>query len=136
MTNREKFKDVFGKDIKWSSAIEPQILALKSAHIDRIDCMEEWLNAEYKESTTKNDIGVDCISRKAVLEITAETGALETQDRVKALPSVTPIRPKGHWIDGHCSECGCDVPAYIVDWKWQKDMDAKFCPNCGADMRI
>ena len=42
---------------------------------------------------------------------------------------------KGHWIDGHCSECGCDVPAYIVDWKWQKDMDAKFCPNCGADMR-
>lgn len=56
MTNREKFKDVFGKDIKWSNAIEPQILALKSAHIDGIDCMEEWLNAEYKESTTKKDL--------------------------------------------------------------------------------
>jgi hypothetical protein len=32
----------------------------------------------------------DAISRQAVLEITAETGALETQARVKALPPVTP----------------------------------------------
>ena len=41
----------------------------------------------------------------------------------------------GHWVHGeYCSECGCDVPAYIVDWKWQKDMDAKHCPNCGAKM--
>jgi hypothetical protein len=43
---------------------------------------------------------------------------------------------KGHWVHGeYCSECGCDVPAYIIDWKWQKDMNAKYCPNCGADMR-
>ena len=40
----------------------------------------------------------------------------------------------GKWIDGHCSECGCDIPAYIIDWKWQKDMDARYCPNCGAKM--
>ena len=40
----------------------------------------------------------------------------------------------GRWVDGHCSNCGCDVPAYIIDWKWQKDMDAKFCPQCGAKM--
>lgn len=55
MTNREKFKEVFGKDIKWSEAIEPQMLALKSAQINGIDCMEEWLNAEYKAPTTKSD---------------------------------------------------------------------------------
>ena len=42
--------------------------------------------------------------------------------------------PNGKWIDGQCSICGCDVPAYIIDWKWQKDMDANFCPNCGARM--
>ena len=48
MTNREKFKEIFNKDIYWSRAIEPQILALKSAHIDGIDCMEEWLNSEYE----------------------------------------------------------------------------------------
>lgn len=41
---------------------------------------------------------------------------------------------KGKWIDGQCSNCGCDVPAYIIDWKWQKDMDANYCPNCGARM--
>lgn len=46
-----------------------------------------------------------------------------------------PERKKGRWIDGQCSICGCDVPAYIIDWKWQKDMDANFCPNCGADMK-
>lgn len=40
----------------------------------------------------------------------------------------------GHWIDGHCSECGCDAPAYIIDWKWQKDINAKYCSNCGARM--
>ena len=44
-------------------------------------------------------------------------------------------RKRGRWVDGHCSECGCDVPAYIIDWKWQKDMEAKFCPMCGAEMR-
>ncbi len=49
MTNREKFREVFNKDIYWSRALEPQILALKSAHIDGIDCMEEWLNSEYTE---------------------------------------------------------------------------------------
>lgn len=48
MTNREVFKTVFNKDIQWSKALEPQILALKSAHIVGVDCMEEWLNAEYK----------------------------------------------------------------------------------------
>ena len=44
-------------------------------------------------------------------------------------------RKKGKWVNGQCSECGCDVPAYIIDWKWQKDMDAKFCPMCGAKMK-
>lgn len=42
----------------------------------------------------------------------------------------------GHWVNGdHCSECGCDVPAYVEDWKWERDMNAKFCPNCGARMQ-
>ena len=44
-------------------------------------------------------------------------------------------KKKGKWVNGQCSECGCDVPAYIIDWKWQKDMDAKFCPMCGAKMK-
>jgi hypothetical protein len=55
--------------------------------------------------------------------------------RIEQLPSAQPERKKAKWIDGRCSNCGCDTPAYIIDWKWQKDMDANFCPNCGADMR-
>lgn len=55
MTNREKFREVFNKDIHWSRALEPQILALKSAHIDGIDCMEEWLNSEYIEPQVEED---------------------------------------------------------------------------------
>ena len=42
---------------------------------------------------------------------------------------------QGHWVNGeYCSECGCDIPANIIDWRWQKDMDAKYCPNCGIKM--
>lgn len=55
MTNREKFREVFNKDIHWSRGLEPQILALKSAHIDGIDCMEEWLNSEYTEPQVEID---------------------------------------------------------------------------------
>lgn len=57
-------------------------------------------------------------------------------DAINNLPPVNPQEPKtGQWVHGkYCSECGCDVPAYIIDWKWQKDMDAKYCPNCGARM--
>lgn len=40
-------------------------------------------------------------------------------------------RPHGEWIDGYCSKCGgmsfCDG--------WGRDLESKFCPNCGADMR-
>ena len=85
----------------------------------------------------------DAISRQAVLEkaVYTETeegwcGYTVDVDFIKSLPPVNPQEPKtGHWTHGgFCSECGCDVPAYIIDWKWQKDMDAKYCPICGAKM--
>lgn len=70
-------------------------------------------------------------------KIQLETGCnFATADRiVKSRPTVD-VKPVVHarWVDDHCSNCGCDVPAYIIDWKWQKDMDAKFCPMCGAQM--
>lgn len=63
-------------------------------------------------------------------------------DRQKLFDSIVDQQPTvdtapvrhGKWIDGHCSRCGCDVPAYIEDWKWIKDMNAKYCPMCGARM--
>lgn len=54
-------------------------------------------------------------------------------------------RPQGKWIypektdkekgyGGYCSNCKCDMPIFVEDWK-QKYCETKFCPNCGADMR-
>lgn len=52
--------------------------------------------------------------------------------------SVTPIRPKGHWIEErndygelthwHCSNC-YDNSGFITTCKWD------FCPNCGSNNR-
>ena len=108
-------------------------------------------------STIKDDLVVDCISRADVNRIiceyrddTAETGSERDLERVyganevgaliSKLPSVTSIRPKGHWkydytsADGHrvyhCSECGCylkpKTSEYLSDYKW--------CSLCGAKM--
>lgn len=95
----------------------------------------------------------DLISRQAVLDVLCNLGwgceengadteyvsALEDcAEKVKELPSVKPQEPKtGRWIDGHCSECDCEEPIFIVEmfgWRWIKDMDAKYCPNCGKKM--
>ena len=60
---------------------------------------------------------------------------------VETIPSVTPERKKGKWIeeddgwDGvfwRCSEC--NEPLYLVDGT-PVDNEYHFCPNCGADMR-
>lgn len=85
---------------------------------------------------TIRQLYLDLASQKAVIDI------------LKVLPSVTPIRPKGHWEHGrelsrvfigdalrginyedwHCSNCHCVIEQSIKP-KWN------YCPNCGADMR-
>ena len=54
---------------------------------------------------------------------------------IKALEQEPKI---GHWVHSeycdYCSECGCDIPAYIIDWKWHKDVEVKYCPQCGSKM--
>lgn len=85
----------------------------------------------------------DCISREEVqnlisrwlsdylLDETRE--ALETINyKVGDMPSVTPERPKGKWIDVNgdgglfeCSKCGDKVCC----------ANNNYCPNCGAEMK-
>ncbi len=84
----------------------------------------------------------DCISRQAVIDITAETGALETQRRVMNLPPVQPKAKAGKWIMkedntsfvrqlprrwAECSCCGwsCDIG---IAKRYN------YCPDCGAKM--
>ena len=69
-----------------------------------ITALTEGATVSDKEPTTKNDLGVDCISRKAVLDITWQDPSYadplnvltEVRDKVRELPSVIPQKPR--WI--------------------------------------
>ena len=77
----------------------------------------------------------DAVSRQAVIDITAETGALETQRRVMELPSVQPKAREGRWLhrnDDHndwseCSECG-----YGDEGEVKFGKETPYCPYCGS----
>lgn len=96
-----------------------------------------------QEPTTKNNLAVDCIDRKKLIDwinIWGITPIIKNPllRHVQGMPSVTPIRPKGHWIvekggsylgirNACCSNC---KDFYTNDWAYMN-----YCPNCGADMR-
>lgn len=82
----------------------------------------------------------DCISREAMLSLHTEyaekigaTTFWKLRDDIRALPPVTPERPKGKWIRCKsrfgkyfkCSECGRKL-----NWI---DRDDNYCNNCGSD---
>lgn len=75
MTNREKFKKVFGIEVKWSDALSPQIAALSSIQLKGISCAEEWLNAEYVPRHTNQlafecpSIGQFCVDIESAVEV-------------------------------------------------------------------
>ena len=90
---------------------------------------------------TKNDLGVDAVSRQAVLDLmiqkwgenfSGDSAMQESIDAIRVLPSVTPQEPKtGHWISkphiygvAFCSECDFEL----------RVNDTNYCPNCGAKM--
>lgn len=82
----------------------------------------------------------DYISREAVINITAETGAWETQNRVRELPAadVQPVK-HGRWENEHieddeawwadCTNCKNETHS-----KYGRVSFYAFCPNCGARM--
>ena len=78
----------------------------------------------------------DAISREAAIDIFGDVHPLDHNtnayiEKIKELPSVTPSRRKGLWIDREeydvdrwkCSECGRTE-------QWREN----FCPKCGAVM--
>ena len=66
------------------------------------------------------------------------------QQKINELPSVTPIRPKGRWIDkqhlcgycsAECSSCHKRSNGYVHDNGFSLEYKYyDFCPNCGAKM--
>ena len=142
MNNAEKFKEIF-KEFATEVWAFPEKDFLT------------WLNAEYKEPTNKNDLGVDCIDRAELLKAIdtwdkfgcdADTKLVPYQDHyipyihyddvikcIKGMPSVTPQEPrKGHWLRRphvygvtYCSICDFEL----------KIDNTNYCPNCGAKMK-
>ena len=94
ITNGEKIKEIFP-----NSHIDERSHTVWVGY-EAMSFRRDWWNAEYKEPTTKNDLGVDCISRQAVLEQAYAYGnGLEPDgycvnvEDIQALPSVTPQEP-------------------------------------------
>ena len=124
-------------------------------NVKRVDELAREL--EQLKETTKNDLGVDCISRADVKR--AITDVLQSDncdydlrdflDDLVDIPSVTPQKCKvGRWIfvEGikgkdnveKCSCCGShwkEAIIYRTDTQEYLRTRLLYCPNCGADMR-
>ena len=105
MTNGEMIQKVFNCEV-CEPIIEDDIIHVIFA--DKKDSAIgfdwSWWNAEYKEPTTKNDLGVDAISRIETIDYLCkhcpdDGECFKDCDEIKhlrELPSVTPQEPK--WI--------------------------------------
>ena len=90
----------------------------------------------------------DCISREVVEKITWEEPSYddalnvltEVRDKVRALPSVTPQRTKGKWLDKKITIKGTHGLAYgrygCSVCKRKFPAKSNFCPDCGAKMEV
>ena len=148
MTREEKQKAIDA--LKISAPIMIMTEEKFNDYIQTLNKTMDWLE---QEPTTKNDLGVDCISRTRAIErlklnFPISQGADNSRDRhrymqaladlqaIKELPPVTPQEPKtGHWIDDtkyggtECSECGKWYPHATI-----AKSEIKYCSECGAKM--
>jgi hypothetical protein len=150
----EYFKWWKSFNVNSQKTIPKDTIAYK-AYQTEIGFYDMAIKALEQEPTTKNDLGVDAVSRAEVLKIFDEWFATcdiaDKKDspkiKIKALPKVTSIRPKGHWIESdygnmitrhrwYCSECGGkhNDPG-SGEWREVFDFKYDYCPLCGADMR-
>ena len=91
-----------------------------------------------QEPTTKNNLGVDCISRDDVRDVMQELWGTsgELMDRLMALPPATPQEPrKGHWTCDRANvRCSCCGKGYKDFYGKARIASYNYCPNCGAKM--
>jgi len=132
---------------------------------EKVDCehtdCNNCVNHKYcdYEPTTKNDLGVDCISREQTIDRVVtyfnhidkgnddewakgyEAGAEDAIAVIESMNPVTPQEPKtGHWYIDERPESNREVTCSNCDqpmFKYHRldfDYRPKYCPNCGAKM--
>ena len=111
---------------------------------------------EFTIKTLEQEPCEDAVSKAGVFEILGnlmsipydfdrpitEKDVSESMDEIRNLPSVTPTRKKGKWINkSHTSDCGIKFVASECTCCGKKtffDCDQlvyNYCPNCGSFMR-
>lgn len=112
MTNKEKFKEVFGKELDESLRFDTscsqisQIVALRSMYIIGVDNIIEWFNAEYEENNReKSTIDIlEQVKTKISKLTTCELGSWQEitagEMRNDAINEVDKFicKLKGEWI--------------------------------------
>ena len=95
------------------------------------------IKALEQEPTTKNNLGVDCISRIETIDYLCKHcpddgecfGDCDDIKHFREMPSVTPQEPKtGHWIYKTMEGQFCSICNEQSVWKFN------YCPNCGCRM--
>ena len=95
--------------------------------------------------TTKNNLEVDCIDRKELIDWINTWGITPIIKKplirhIQGMVSVIPQEPKrGHWIETNgrykCSVCyGKHIDSETRKWQEEFDYKYPFFPNCGAKM--
>ena len=119
------------------------------------DCPVKPMN---QEMISNNELGVECISREQAKVAIRDKfkdipSRVEINTILNELPSLTPIRLKGHWIweldetpstpispyelnyAGWVCSCCHEFPDDICEWDNPDEPPTyKFCPNCGAEI--
>ena len=126
-----------------------------------VEALDLAISALQAQDVPDTNVG-DMVSRQAAIDALLEEVRLvdgyyvendevidkdDAIEAIRLLPSVTPKRKTGKWIEYDSDEdkydvikCPCCKHTFTVDaYHWTdigfvKD-DFKYCPNCGADMR-
>ena len=121
--------------------------------IRRMECCRNFLANNYSDMGEPNFTAFnmaiealkqqpceDTIDRKEVLDWLKNKRTYNRQEAedidnfyhfINNLPSITPIRPKGHWNMGMYAGRICSACDYRI---LHCDISPNFCPNCGAKM--
>lgn len=139
MTNGEKLKEVF-PNMRIDVFVSYVQVVGENYEFNNLYPLK-WWNAEYKEPTTKNDLGVDAVSRQAIngyidYILSHGMGKRKSFEFIKNfvanLPSVTPqepildqiseiIEPLRHLPIGEMSDIEWDILRVIDKYKGESE---------------